>query len=228
MAKKKTTSKKEWDALRKPPEQSEQQYHKGSIHPDWHIFDGLFYPTFSAKVQFLIFNKVLLSWLERPQLCSGYDKDALDFYDGVIGYIIKTANYYNANRDIIEFPPQLADIMEIWQYKGYIYRAIDAPRSKIRYHKKIASWTKNADAFDKFNHWNKNGKYTFLIANTNDYYGFDVSKYNNYFSQGNQHIQHEEEVIFPMDKKYIIDVFYGTLDEFKAHVKQLNLIDKKD
>lgn len=220
-----TTSVEECNALKSQSQPIEHEYIKGRIYPDWNIFDGLFEPTFSAKVQFLIFNKVLLSWLERPQLCSGYDKDALDFYDGVIGYIIKTANYYNVNRDKIWFPPQLADIMDIWQYKGYIYRAIDAPRSKIRYHKKISSWTKSVDAFDKFNHLHKDSKYTFLIANTNDYYGFDVNAYNDYFNQGNKHIQHEEEVIFPMDKKYVIDVFYGTLDEFKAHVKQLNLID---
>lgn len=228
MSKKKTTSIKEWEALKSQSEPIEPKCIKGSIRPDWHIFDGLFYPTFSAEDQFLIFNRVLLSWLERPQLGSGYNKNTLDFYDGVIGHIIKTANHYCANQNKIWFPPQIAQIMELWKYQGYIYRVIDESPSKIRYHKKISSWTKNIEGFNKFNHLHKKSKYTFLIANTNDYYGFNVNKYNDYFNQGNQHIQHEEEVIFPMDKKYIIDVFYGTLDEFKVHVKQLNLIDKKN
>lgn len=227
MAKKKTTSLEEFETLKSQSEQIESKFIKGIIYPDWYIFDGLFYPTFSAEEQFLIFNRVLLSWLERPQLSRGYSKNALDFYDGIIGHIIKTANYYCANKNKW-FPPQIAKIMEIWKYQGTIYRVMDAFPKEIIYHQKIASWTKNIEAFNKFNHLSKDSKYTFLIANANDYYGFDVNKYNDYFNQGNQHIQHEEEVIFPMDKKYIIDVFYGTLDEFKSHVKQLNLIEKKD
>jgi hypothetical protein len=55
--------------------------------------------------------------LERPQLGSGYNKNALDFYDGVIGHIIKTANYYCANQNEIWFTPQIVEIMEIWKYQ---------------------------------------------------------------------------------------------------------------
>ena len=222
MAKKKTTSLEEWEALKSQSEPIEHKYIKGRIYPDWHIFDGLFYPTFSAEDQFFVFNRVLLSWLERPQLGIGYSKNALDFYDGVIGYIIKHTNYYIKNKEKIWVPPYVFDFMEIWKYQGVIYRVIDAPISKVRYHKKIASWTKRINAFDKFNHLYKGCKYTFLIANTKDMCGFDVNNYNDYFNQGNRYIKHEEEIIFPMDKKYIIDVFYGTLDEFKAHVEKLN------
>lgn len=48
MAKKKTTSIEEFEALKSQSEPIEHKYIKGMICPDWHIFDGLFYPTFSA------------------------------------------------------------------------------------------------------------------------------------------------------------------------------------
>ena len=218
--------------MRKPSKKRKVPY--GHISNYWCIFDGLMksYHTkssyVSARSQFKMLNQVLGGWQER-RLLGSYDEDELTFYDGIIGYVIRNAHYFLKEYEtgLVERHPKL-DVFDIWKYQGIICRVMDVLPDDIIYHNKISSWTKSVDSFYKMNNLCKTEKYTFLIANTNDMYGFDVNNYNDYFNQGNQHIQHEEEVIFPMDKKYIIDVFYGTLDEFKAHVKRLNLIDKND
>jgi ABC-type microcin C transport system permease subunit YejE len=38
-------------------------------------------------------------------------------------------------------------------------------------------------------------------------------------NEENPYTGYEQEVIFPMNKAYIIDEFYGTLEEFKKYVK---------
>lgn len=190
------------------------------IDERWNIYDGLLYPRMSVEDQFAIFNRALGGWQERSLLGKGYCKNNLDFYDGTIGYVIRKWNEYHKiskTEDWITQP--ILDFMDLWKYQGALYRVIAAPTSEIRYHKKIASWTKSVDVFSRFNKLNDNVNYTFVIADTFDYFGFDINKYNRNMNLVNAFNCHEEEVIFPMDKKYVKSVFYGALKEFNQFVK---------
>lgn len=109
--------------------------------------------------------------------------------------------------------------IDTWRYSGDIYRIINCPKNKIKYNGLICSWSKNYESFAEFNHVSSNMKYSFLIANTGNNIGFDVNLYGESFSINNHCIKHEHEIIFPLKKKYIKDVFYGTVNEF---IKYMN------
>ena len=168
-----------------------------------------------------IFNAILSTWTERPQLGRDYSDLSLKFYDGTIGYVISEGNECYKNKITQQYwaCPVILQFLEQWKYDGILYRVINAPLSKIRVHKMIASWTKDINAFDCFDHLYKNEKYSFIVAKTNNCFGFDVNKYRELIEDRHFHTEHEKEVIFPMDNNYIIDRFYGTLEEFKKHVK---------
>lgn len=166
--------------------------------------------------QIYIFNDALLQWLQRPQLEQKYNFLNLKFYDGLIGYVIEKYNRDFKNKEYMS--QDNLHFMNTWKYNGKIYRVIDANLNEIKYHNMIASWTKSIDAFDSFNHLYKSEKYTFLIADTKDNFGFDVNKYKHFFGVENDYIQHEKEIIFPMNESYVVDKFYGTLAEFKKYV----------
>lgn len=170
--------------------------------------------------QIWIFHSALGNWTERSQLSYGYDDLSLTFYDGVIGYVIRECNrYLQYKREGKYTYDEAIEFMKQWQYKGKVYRAINCKKRKVKYHGKIASWTKNINAFSKFNHLYSNQKYTFLVADATEFLGFDVNKYRKIIKERHRFTECEEEIIFPMDKKYVTDVFYGTLDEFKEYLK---------
>lgn len=172
---------------------------------------------FNSQIE--IFNSALYQWTQRPLLGRRLNMDYINFYDAIIGCLIRVCNQeYVNSRNKTMYDKEAVMFMNFWMYKGYMYRVIDCPLSKIRFHKKIASWTKSINAIERFNKIGYSKKYTFIVAKTpNDYFGFDVNKYNEIRGVG-AFTAPEEEVIFPMDKKYVVCSFYGTLNEFRSHI----------
>ena len=172
-----------------------------------------------------IFNAALATWTERSQFTNDYDENMLRFYDGVIGYVIYQGNISLRNKQNGYWAPQcVLDFLPKWQYQGKLFRVINKKRGRVKFHGKIASWTKNINAFDNFNHLSRSQAYTFLVAEANEFVGFDVNKYRNSIGVRHVYTEHEEEVIFPMDKQYVMDVFYGTLTDFKQHIAETAVV----
>ena len=187
------------------------------------IYDGLFYPGIPVKYQFLLFHQVLDAWRNRSLLGEHYNENDLKFYDGVLGFVIRQGNQYHRNSEAGDWAPApILELMKTWQYQGLIYRVVNSPRSRIKYHKKIASWTKDANSFDHFNKLCPDEKYTFIVADTGSSFGFDVNKYDSNAGRSNPYLCHEDEIIFPMDKKYVKAVFWGTLKDFKDFLNKFN------
>ena len=108
--------------------------------------------------------------------------------------------------------------VNMWKYTGKVYRVIGCKPDKVEYHNMIASWTNNPLAFINFNHLLHTVKYTFLTGDTGKDWAFDVNKYRKIIGDIHQFIAHESEIILPMNKKYVKDVFYGTLNDFYKHI----------
>ncbi len=196
-----------------------------------------------------LFERALDQWTERPLLGKGYNKRKLKLYDALIwNRVVNARDKLELIKNSIEerkktrksggnlvlrITPKTDDdlllkLSEInedinkWKYTGKVYRVIECCKSKVRYHRLIASWVKDYDVFRYFNKLYKDKKYTFLVGDTGEDWGFDVNKYRS--STGNIHpnTEHESEIILPMDKvKYVQDIFYGTLDEFYEYLKSV-------
>ena len=196
-----------------------------------------------------IFEAALSQWTERPQLDKRYNKRKVQFYDALIWTRVINARrlYKNLSNPIKErkkqgkeyedeakeFPfetqsssemqqdlDELMESINTWKYSGKVYRVMNCMDDKIDYHNMIASWTNDPEVFRKFNHLLPDKKYTFLIGNTGKDWGFDVNKYRK--NTGNRHkfTEKEQEIILPMNSKYVKDIFYGTLEEFYKYIKK--------
>ena len=193
-----------------------------------------------------LFERALDQWTERPQLGDGYNKRVLKLYDALIWTrventkdelkIIKSSikNRNEARKNASGFIENLMpktnndltaklnainEDINSWKYVGKIYRVIDCRKSRVEYHQLIASWTDSPEAFKQFNHLCKKHRYSFLIADTGKDWAFDVNKYRNNTKNRHCYTEHESEIIFPMDKQYVVDLFYGTLEEFYKHIR---------
>ena len=167
------------------------------------------------------FNKSLFDWsIDFKE--SEMQSFNLDFipYEKIIGLFIDKYNNISDKQKMF---------ITRWMYNGFIYRVLDT--DCVNYNNKISSWTKN---YFVLSSWFKkdydNKKMTIIVAHTGSNYGFDFGNYNKYYAKVSDRpaVLYEEEIIFRENKDYVIEEFYGTWNEFKAHVKQLNLIDKKD
>ncbi len=194
----------------------------------------------------VLFERALDQWTERPQLGDGYDKRVLKLYDALIWTrientkdelkIIKSSikNRNEARKNTSGFIKSLTpetnnDLMtklnainediNSWKYVGKIYRVIDCRKNLVEYHQLIASWTDSPEAFKRFNHLCEKHRHSFLVANTGKDWAFDVNKYRKNTDNEHCYTEHESEIIFPMDKQYVVDLFYGTLEEFYKHLK---------
>ena len=194
----------------------------------------------------VLFERALDQWTERPQLGDGYNKRVLKLYDALIWTrventkdelkIIKSSikNRNEARKNTSGFIKSLTpetnndltaklnavdEDINSWKYVGKIYRVIDCRKSQVKYHQLIASWTDTPEAFKQFNHLCKKHRYSFLIADTGKDLAFDVNKYRNNTNNRHCYTEHESEIIFPMNKQYVVDLFYGTLEEFYKHLK---------
>ncbi len=194
----------------------------------------------------VLFERALGQWTERPQLGDGYNKRVLKLYDALIWTrventkdelkIIKSSikNRNEARKNTSGFIKSLTpetnndltaklnavnEDINSWKYVGKIYRVIDCRKSQVEYHQLIASWTDVPEAFKQFNHLCKKHRYSFLIADTGKDWAFDVNKYRNNTKNRHYYTEQESEIIFPMDKQYVVDLFYGTLEEFYKHIR---------
>lgn len=194
----------------------------------------------------VLFERALGQWTERPQLGDGYDKRVLKLYDALIWTRVENAkdelkiikssikNRNEARKNTSGFIKSLTpetnndltaklnavnEDINSWKYVGKIYRVIDCRKSQVEYHQLIASWTDTPEAFKQFNHLYKKHRYSFLIADTGKDWAFDVNKYRKNTDNEHCYTEHESEIIFPMDKQYVVDLFYGTLEEFYKHLK---------
>jgi len=98
-------------------------------------------------------------------------------------------------------------------YNGLVYRVLDCQKSKVYFDNYITHWSYDIDSFiSKVKGFDTKHRYTWITANIKN--GFDVTQYDEYH---NSFIDFECEIIFPMSKDSVIDVFYGTYDEFVKH-----------
>lgn len=193
----------------------------------------------------VLFERALGQWTERPQLGDGYNKRVLKLYDALIWTRVEntkdelrmikssiknrnearknTSGFIKSltpetNNDLMAKLNAVNEDINSWKYVGKIYRVIDCRKSQVEYHRLIASWTDTPEAFKQFNHLCKKHRYSFLIADTGKDWAFDVNKYRNNTKNRHCYTEHESEIIFPMDKQYVVDLFYGTLEEFYKHI----------
>ena len=193
-----------------------------------------------------LFERALDQWTERPQLGDGYNKRALKLYDALIWTRVENAKdelkiikssikkrneaRKNASGFIENLMPETNNDLTVklnainedinsWKYVGKIYRVINCRKSRVEYHQLIASWTDSPEAFKRFNHLCKKHRYSFLIADTGKNWAFDVNKYRNNTKNRHCYTEYESEIIFPMDKQYVVDLFYGTLEEFYRYIR---------
>lgn len=194
----------------------------------------------------ILSERALDQWTERPQLDDEYNKKVLKLYDALIWTrventkdelkIIKSSikNRNEARKNASGFIENLmpktnndltAKLNAInedtnsWKYVGKNYRVIDCGKSRVEYHQLITSWTDSLEAFKQFNHLCKKRRYSFLIADTGKDWAFDVNKYRNNTKNRHCYTEHESEIIFPADKQYVVDLFYGTLEGFYKYIR---------
>lgn len=193
-----------------------------------------------------LFERALDRWTERSQLGDGYDRRILKLYDALIWTrventkdelrLIKNSIKYRdktrtnssnfvrsmtpkTNNDLLIRLHEIEEDIKSWKYTGRLYRVINCKESRIEYHQLIASWVKNPKAFKDFNQLCKSQKYSFLIGKTGRDWAFDVNMYRKHTENRHPNTEYETEVILPMNQKYIVDLFYGTLEEFYRYIK---------
>ena len=191
-----------------------------------YLHHGLYGSFFDKQIENhqKVFNSALNRWTDRDFLNSGFCENVFRFYDNLIGSVIANGNnnYQNKIDGTAWANPIVLKFLDVWKYDGMLYRVLDIKPHKVVYHNMISSWAKNVDVFDEFidkGNLLTNTEYTFLIANTRGYFGFDVNKYRTYIRDKHTYTEYEDEIIFPMNREFITDVFYGTLEDFKKYVK---------
>lgn len=168
----------------------------------------------------------LRQFREFPMCGGGFDEEGLRFYDGVLGSLIRMRD------EVIESDSMkrlgLMDFTSQWEYQGDIYRVLDKvweyPKNgepylrtpEIKWHGMVASWSSSFDFTSNFNHMYADSKYTIIHANTGKSAGIDVNKFSRYLGCFNPYTEGENEVIFPMKKEFVVDVYKDkTLSDFK-------------
>ena len=86
----------------------------------------------------------------------------------------------------------------------------------------VASWSKIYD-FTKFNKIYDDVEYMFIEGDTKDAIGFDVIRFCEQSDMNEDiifRLKHEQEVIFPISKKYVLDTCYTTRKKFFDQMKK--------
>lgn len=172
--------------------------------------------------------KTMSQFREFPMCSGGFNEEGLRFYDGVLGGLIRMRDVA-IEHDMMGQTLDLAEFASHWEYRGDIYRVIDKamvfPKNgepyyrmpAIRWHGMVASWSSSFDFTRNFNHMYADSKYTIIHANTGDSAGIDANKFAEYLGCYNPYTEGENEVIFPMKKKFVVNVYKNiTPSEFKA------------
>lgn len=178
----------------------------------------------SIEELIVITGAVLLKWTNRSLCDHGYDKDILFSYHTFWGKMLKWAERERQKEDspYIQF-------INMWIYQGKIYRVQGkkwvfrknnvepySRRCGLQYHNMVASWSKIYD-FTTFNKIYDGVEYLFIEGDTKDAIGFDVIKFCKQSGMNEDlifRLQHEQEVIFPISKKYVLNKCYSTSEVF--------------
>lgn len=177
-----------------------------------------------------ITNSALIEWTNRSLCAHGYDKETLYLYDAFWGKMLKWAEKERQKEDSKYMP-----FINMWIYQGKIYRVQGKKwifrkdrvepyfrRCGLQYHNMVASWSKTYD-FIKFNKIYDGVEYMFIEGDTKDAIGFDVIRF---CEQSNMNediifrLKHEQEVIFPISKKYVLETCYTTREKFFEQIKE--------
>lgn len=174
-----------------------------------------------------ILATTMYQFREFPMCSGGFDEEGLRFYDGVLGNLIRMRDE-SIESGLMEREVDLAEFTSLWEYQGDIYRVLDkawvCPKNRepyrrtpaIKWHGMIASWSSSFDFTINFNHMHENSKYTIIHANTGRSAGIDANKFGNYLGLYNSYTTEENEIIFPMKKEFVVEVYKGiTPTDFK-------------
>lgn len=127
--------------------------------------------------------------------------------------LLEANEYYQ--RNIWDFIQHNKDYFADCLFRGTVYRVIDCRKNKIEYDGYITHWTYDIDMFMRSNHYyDDNSRYCWLTANIKD--GFYINDY----GHPHPHCEDEVEVIYPMNKECVTEVFYGTYTEFIRHLSR--------
>lgn len=179
------------------------------------IFDEC-YMNFTDEQWIYIIAQYLNSWTEIPlNIDSGYDREKVKFYDGLIGRLLKDTEYYLKNH------PNVLDqeFVNSWLYCGKIYRIIhqcykksNKTKSgytcrlpKVEYHGMISHWTTDYTFKGMKHKIYHDEKFIILEANTKDHIAFNINKFRKTYGYRNYNTEREKEIIFPMYKDYTIE-----------------------
>lgn len=203
------------------------------------LFDtGMRHPLncLSFENQKFMIALTMTQFREIPLCGNGYDEEGLRFYDGVLGSLIRTRDEL-VERDMINAFEGVAAFTDRWTYQGDIYRVLDKRlvyykdesrepylrMPAIKWHGMVASWSKSYDFTEDFNHIYPEAKYTIIHANTGNSAGIDVNKFSLYLDCYNKRSACENEVIFPMKKEYVVNIYKNiTPVEFKKIMEEKN------
>lgn len=194
------------------------------------LFDGnLDHPLnrLSLDNQKWLLAMTMYQFREFPMCSGGFDEEGLRFYDGVLGNLIRMHDRA-IESGLMGQIPGLAEFSSHWEYRGDIYRVIDKamvfPKNRepyyrmpaIKWHGMVASWSSSFDFTTNFYHMYADSKYTIIHANTGDSAGIDANKFGKYLGCYSPYTEGENEVIFPMKKEFVVDVYKNiTPKEFK-------------
>ena len=165
---------------------------------------------------------------EMPLCSGGYDEEELRFYDGILGNLIRTRDLFVV-RGLYDVIDNYAKFSSNWEYHGDIYRVLGKsivyPKRgepyyrmpAIKWHGMIASWSSSYDFTTNYNHIYADEHYTIIHSNTKTSAGIDANKFGEYLGYYSQYTIGEKEVIFPMKKEFVVNVYKNiTPNEFKT------------
>lgn len=169
---------------------------------------------FENEEWMIILIRYLHAWTEIPlNPTCGYDLENLEFFNGLIGYLIKTTEYNLRN-----YPEMLDEIfIDSWKYEGKLYRVLhphlveDSEAEdgvslllpEVDYHGMITHWTDDYTFSGLMYKLNAEEEYIILEADTKEHIAFDVNKFRKVYDFENPYTAKEREFIFPMYKDCI-------------------------
>lgn len=202
------------------------------------LFDNNPLNQLSLEEQEFFLAITMSQFREFPLCGGGYDEEGLRFYDGVLGDLMRRRDKMFKMHCINQMK-EFKEFCANWEYHGDIYRVLSTayvyPKNgepfrrmpTIKWHGMIASWSSSYDFTKNFNHISPNTKYKIIHANTKNSAGIDVNKFSEYLGCYNYYTASENEVIFPMKKEFVVNVYKNiTPIEFKKIMENISDVQK--
>lgn len=168
--------------------------------------------------------RILKGWTEIPLSSeSGYDRDTLQFYDGIIGLLLKQTEQFQK-----EYPDALdMEFVNAWKYQGKIYRVLhsqvvannkikcgySSKLPKVEYHDMISHWTTDYTFDALLYKLSSSTKYIILEADTKEHFALDINGFREKYECLEEYTKGEQEIVFPMYKECITE-YRMTINEF--------------